>query len=458
MVVTRQMIDRCEAPQQKQSEANLRLFSVGGLLLSAVLTIAGCAFQGIENHWWRTSFFLMATAPLVASKVASDELTIRARAREDRTDVFTQARQDNLYKYLTQPQQAPEQVIEPVEELPVHYLSGLLSSELKSTMLLGAPRAGKGYAMAKAVELLPDNVSLWAIDPKNDHKEDHYWSRFPASQITRFDCTVMSREAVASRVVGMWERFMAAPSSADNPKLLIIDETAPGLASKEMNMSQAKAAEASELAGWFKLLMKDCAVLASVGPSLGRFVWILSQASTGEDLGISNGSKGGYRIVAVGNKKTANSWYQSVNSSLKIGLPSEQVLGHGYIQNDGTGWGVSRPFQLTPAYSDPTPTGEGGRPSYAPEQSEVTSAKKLQLLNGGVTTGVYGFEPSDIESYQNESVAISPLLALVHEQARTGKFTSAFIKEQLGMEGRHYATARKLLELLFIDQADSKGA
>lgn len=230
-------------------------------------------------------------------------------------------------------------------EAKVSDLPSLLSTVLKSTLLLGAPRSGKGYAMAKAIDLLPETVDLWGIDPKNDPSENRYWKRFSKDQLIRFDCTELNPIAVANNCLNLFERFSSTPCSADKPKLLIVDEAAPGLSSCELNKGQLEEDE-YELANWFKELMLKCARLASVGPSKGKFVWVLSQSSTGKDLGISNGNKGGYRIVAVGHKDTAPTWFDSINASLKIGKPSTDVLQTGYIQNDGTGWYRGKKFNL----------------------------------------------------------------------------------------------------------------
>ncbi|MBT9312556.1 AAA family ATPase [Leptothoe kymatousa] len=113
MVVTFEMLRRCEEPQRLQHRQTLYTTSIGGLVLSSALTIAACLFQGTGQHWGRTGMLLMAAPSLAAAKVASDELTANARDREDKRDVHTQARQDNLYKLLTQQQVPPDAPTEP---------------------------------------------------------------------------------------------------------------------------------------------------------------------------------------------------------------------------------------------------------------------------------------------------------------------------------------------------------
>ena len=105
MTVSYEMLARCQEPQRVKHENNLRLNSIGGLALSAALTIVACVGG---NHWFRTGMLIMAVPPLALSKRAADELSGEARIREDRQDVFTQAGQDNLYKLLTQTAPPPD--------------------------------------------------------------------------------------------------------------------------------------------------------------------------------------------------------------------------------------------------------------------------------------------------------------------------------------------------------------
>ena len=55
-------------------------------------------------------------------------------------------------------------------------LPRLLASS-NSAVIMGAPRAGKGYSVAQALYQVPENCCVWVVDPKNDPKERHYWAR-----------------------------------------------------------------------------------------------------------------------------------------------------------------------------------------------------------------------------------------------------------------------------------------
>lgn len=220
-----------------------------------------------------------------------------------------------------------------LENIDGVYLSQLLATSLKSCLVLGAPRAGKGYMVAKALTLLGEHIDVWLIDPKNDPSETHYWSLIKDSQKIRFDVTEVDADVAMVKVDQLFQRWMSAGSSAQRPKLLIIDEAAPGLSTCNKK--------------WFTELMEKCARIASVGPSKGKFVWVLSQSSTGKDLGISGGTKGGYRVCAVGNKNTAQAWYQSISKSMGLSMPRPSLFSESdYIQHDGENWGNSVPFTL----------------------------------------------------------------------------------------------------------------
>jgi hypothetical protein len=210
----------------------------------------------------------------------------------------------------------------------------VIASQLKSTVILGAPRSGKGYAIAHAISQLPDHIDLWLIDPKDDPNESHYWQRVPAAQQTRFDVTTLTPSAVNQKVMTLFNRYLETESSAARPKLLIVDECAPGLA-KGMT---GKA---------YRAFMGRLSTICSVGPSKGKFVWIMAQASTVDDLAMSNGNKASFRLVAVSHaQQTEGSWYRALKRSMGIETPSPALTG--YIQMIDSKWGYAEPFELRP--------------------------------------------------------------------------------------------------------------
>jgi hypothetical protein len=115
---------------------------------------------------------------------------------------------------------------------------------------------------------------------------------------------------------------------------LIVDECAPGLA-KGMT---GKA---------YRAFMGRLSTICSVGPSKGKFVWIMAQASTVDDLAMSNGNKASFRLVAVGHaQQTEGSWYRSLKRSMGIETPAPALTG--YIQMVDGQWGYAEPFELRP--------------------------------------------------------------------------------------------------------------
>lgn len=307
--------------------------------LSLLTWVASLGFIGLgcspiaKAPETKAALFIASAVLTATSYKSAENLATHDRVLQDHRDIADNQRQQLIYETLNPKAIATAAELPPIAAaLPVHNISRTISSELKSTVVLGAPRAGKGYAIAKAVELLSDDVDIWLIDPKHDPNESFYWRRIPMSQRVRFDVTTLEPEAVDDKVLGLFTRFLAAPSSSSKPKLLIVDEDSPGLA---MGMT-GKA---------FKAFMGRLATICSVGPSKGNFVWIMAQASTVDDLAMSNGNKASFRLTAVGHaQRTENSWYRSLKRSMGIEMPSDQLTG--YIQMLNSQWGYAEPFSL----------------------------------------------------------------------------------------------------------------
>ena len=305
---------------------------------ASILLIGFALVPSIRNNHVMKAVLIFAGCGMTAvSRATAGNLATHDRVLQDFRDISDNQRQQLIYETLS-----PKQIMQSADEvaaaaaevahLPTHNLSRTISQTLKSTVLLGAPRAGKGYAMAKAVQLLPESVDLWLIDPKDDPQESYYWSRIPIRQRCRFDVTILDPAAVAAKVTGLFEQFLLAPSSPDRPKLLIVDECSPGLAN---GMSGKD----------YKAFMGRLATICSVGPSRGRFVWIMAQASTVEDLAMTSGNKASFRLCAVGHaKRTERSWFDSLRRSIQIQVPADELTG--YIQMLDGRWGHAEPFSV----------------------------------------------------------------------------------------------------------------
>ena len=302
---------------------------------TSLLLIVSAMAPSIRRQPLIKSLFIFAACGMtVVSKSTASNLALHDRVLQDYRDISDDRRQQWAYEVLSpKKMEKAEELITDEPPPPVHNLSQTISQKLKSTVLLGPPRAGKGYSMAKAVQLLPDSVDLWLIDPKDDPNESYYWSRVPFSQRCRFDVTVLNPEAVDDKVDQLFQQYLLASSSPARPKLLIVDECAPGLA-KGMTPKS------------YKAFMGRLSTICSVGPSKGRFVWIMAQASTVDDLAMSSGNKASFRLCAAAHaESTELSWFTSLQRSMQIDLPAAELTG--YIQMLGGKWGYSEPFTLT---------------------------------------------------------------------------------------------------------------
>lgn len=205
----------------------------------------------------------------------------------------------------------------------------LLAKLDRSSIILGAPGAGKGYALGSALNMVPADVAIWLIDPKNDPTEQHYWNRIPLENRLQFNTlqpsTCPSPEDIASFVF----EFFDTHGSSGNA-LLVIDEI-PALS----NYMSEKL---------FKNTMQLCAVAASSGRSRKLNVWLVTQDSTVSQLGFSGQSRaafGTYAFAALPGAKhpTPGSWFGSFNQSMKV-KPPEGIRAP-YIVSDCTRWYAS---------------------------------------------------------------------------------------------------------------------
>lgn len=197
-----------------------------------------------------------------------------------------------------------------------------------SSVIMGAPRAGKGYAVAQALRMVPENCSVWVLDPKDDPRERHYWARISADQRLAFNNLSSARASDEAILEFISEFFDAAVQQGHH--LLIIDEL-PALS----NMMAPKA---------FKKMMGLAASAASSGPSQGIRVWLLTQDSTCEQMGFSAQSRACFAQFAVSSDRTPQSWLRSFNQSTGAPIPT---IG-GYIAYDGQRWGNSKQYSELP--------------------------------------------------------------------------------------------------------------
>ena len=189
--------------------------------------------------------------------------------------------------------------------------------------------------------------------------------RGPTQRI-RFDVTTLTPSEVNAKVNSLFSRYLDADSSPEHPKLLIVDECAPGLA-KGMTTKA------------YRGFMGRLSTICSVGPSKGKFVWIMAQASTVDDLAMSSGNKASFRLVAVGHaQQTEGSWYRSLKRSMGIETPSPALSG--YIQMVDGQWGYAEPFTLS---SSSQPTDAAQLPQTQQLTREQCEFKDFLAANAG---------------------------------------------------------------------------
>jgi hypothetical protein len=345
-----------EVADRERQANQARTMSLGTWAASMALVFL-CLTPAGRSPMNKVLLLLSASSLTVVSRLTANNLATHDRILQDFRDISDNQRQQLVYEMLS-----PKALMKPAVEaeaiaLPEsplrHNISRVIASQLKSTVILGAPRSGKGYAIAHAISQLSDHIDLWLIDPKDDPNESHYWQRVPAAQQTRFDVTTLTPSAVNQKVTNLFNRYLEAESSAARPKLLIVDECAPGLA-KGMT---GKA---------YRAFMGRLSTICSVGPSKGKFVWIMAQASTVDDLAMSNGNKASFRLVAVGHaQQTEGSWYRSLKRSMGIEPPATALTG--YIQMVDGEWGYAQPFELSPGdLSDRVASHSKNLPSQVP--------------------------------------------------------------------------------------------
>ena len=198
-----------------------------------------------------------------------------------------------------------------------------------SSVIMGAPRAGKGYAVAQALRQVPETCCVWVLDPKNDPKERHYWARVETAHTLAWNNLKRSERPSDTVILEFVEEFLE--SAVDHGHHLLVIDEIPSL-------SNTMASRA------FKRMMGLAASAASSGPSQGIRVWLLTQDSTCEQMGFSAQSRACFAQFAVSSDLTPQSWLRSFNQSTGAPIPALT----GYIAYDGQRWGNSKQYSALP--------------------------------------------------------------------------------------------------------------
>lgn len=173
----------------------------------------------------------------------------------------------------------------PVPPPVAHDIALSMGRDLRSALVVGQPRSGKGFMVAHAIRQAkthhPD-LTIWVIDPKADPSEQMYWEG--CDRILAHPLEAFSTNAEVNHFLLAVDDFVKNFSAIPGPKLLIFDEA---LGVKE------KAPQ------WFKGLMASFNYLCSTGASRRQYGWMLSQTPNAADFGISGGARNVYRRILM---------------------------------------------------------------------------------------------------------------------------------------------------------------
>ncbi|KAM3091852.1 hypothetical protein ACKFKG_24265 [Phormidesmis sp. 146-35] len=230
-----------------------------------------------------------------------------------------------------------------------------LAVNLQSSLIVGPPGAGKGVIVAiasRAVKRLHPDVTIWAIDPKADASEAHYWEAVDHYLPLHIDPFTSAESMV--EVMATINCFIQKFQKSKGAKLLIFDEA---LAVKE------------KTGKWFKELMAGFNTLCSMGRSKREYGWLLAQSPDTEAFEIGGGVRNIYRRILLLSQD--NLELLDNHSTYFSGKPSPDHLsktGRVYFDSIVNGWGSVPVYQvpLSPvvttlaASADQAPTSQRG--------------------------------------------------------------------------------------------------
>ncbi|MGV0027553.1 hypothetical protein [Phormidesmis priestleyi] len=208
-----------------------------------------------------------------------------------------------------------------------------LAVSLQSSLIVGPPGGGKGFMIAmgsRAIKRLHPDVAIWAIDPKADKSEAHYWEAVDHYLPLHIDPFTSSESMV--EIMTTIDHFIQKFQESEGAKLLIFDEA---LAVKE------------KTGKWFKELMAGFNALCSMGRSRREYGWLLSQSPNTDDLEIRGGVRNIYRRILLLSQD--NLELLDNDSTYFSGKPLPEHLsktGRVYFDSIVNGWGSLPIYQI----------------------------------------------------------------------------------------------------------------
>lgn len=161
-----------------------------------------------------------------------------------------------------------------------------LTDNLKSSLLIGVPGAGKGMLMGhwiRAIKTKYPELQIWGIDPKDDPKEAGYWAA-GFDKVFRANNERMSNAELIDWLSGCLDKFRMAPDG----KILVWDEFT----------ISCRRWESGDKAG-FREVTDFLISLGSSGDSRRNYVLAVGQIPNASDMGMSGGTRGIFKPIAI---------------------------------------------------------------------------------------------------------------------------------------------------------------
>lgn len=178
------------------------------------------------------------------------------------------------------------EIISHPSSAPVRDVVGELAANLKSTLMIGVPGAGKGMLMSHLVRRIRLNypeLKIIGIDPKDDPKETGYWSEC-FDKVYRANNERLDDRSFVDWMKGAVDYFRMLPDG----KILIWDEFTISC----RRWSTQDKASFNEIISW---MISVC----SSGDSRRNYVFAVGQIPNATDMGMTGGSRGIFKPIGI---------------------------------------------------------------------------------------------------------------------------------------------------------------
>jgi hypothetical protein len=160
-------------------------------------------------------------------------------------------------------------------------LAGKLADDLKNTLIVGVPGAGKGVFVSNALQIVKqtrNNVTVFYLDPKNDPKESGYFATGRVDKLYQLNILESTPREVFDWLQKSFADYEAFDTNGVGYKLLVVDD----LVSLTASLKQVE--------GGLSYLATKLSHYSSAGPSRGFVIWCISQNAHLKGLGLDGGT------------------------------------------------------------------------------------------------------------------------------------------------------------------------